>query len=243
MKTYRINGDSSWLQFIADFAFTGHQYRTSHVLYTKGAVVTASVDDLRLAIKNFEKLTNIYGYKLSPDLVFLWNWVKEVKDKVARLPTFALAVIKDINDREKYYEMRQQDDNIQLALNEVTHCENEIAQITRNEEAGDKLQEIAGLIDELSNQGEKLTLASKRLRFVDKVVDEFVPTLVTQGVEQILQLPLLPPEPENVAQNIIKDIMSQGKESLYLKFSKEFKVPLSVWKEGESESSVLKGIM
>lgn len=243
LDRYKATKERDLVQFMADFAFVGHLYRTSHLLYTKGSVVTASERDLKIAIGNFRKLVQMFGHRVSPEVTLLWIWIEQVKQKIRRVPTFAIAKIKDLKDREQYYDMRKNDDEVQVTLHEATCCDNKIAQITRNEELLDKWEEIPYLVEEFSELGEKLTFASKGLRFVDRVVEEFAPTVVVQGVEQILHLPPPLREIERTPEGILKEIITKGKESMYLRYARGLKVPLSVWKEGESRIFTLEEIL
>lgn len=241
-ERYTRSKEGGLLQVMSDFAFAGHQHRTAHILYCKGSVVTASAGDLKIAIKNFAKVVDILGHRVSPEVMFLVVWISEVKQKIERLPEFVIARIKDLKDRERYYDMRREDDKVQMPLRDATHCGKKIAHITRNEKLPDKLEEIAYLVAELSKNLEKVTLASKNIRHVDTVVEEFVPTLVVQGVQQALRLPLLPREIERIPEQILKEIIHNGKESMYLRLAKGGKVPLSVWKEGERDVFTLEGM-
>lgn len=239
-ERYKKTKERDLIQFMADFAFAGHLYRTSHLLYSKGSIVTASQGDLKIVIRNFNKLVQMFGHRVSPEIVFLWYWFKDLKRKIKKLPTFFIAKIKKPEDRERYYEMRKNDDKVEEILQEVTHCSNSISRIVRNEEPRDRWEGTLNEVERFRELGERLVLASKRLRFVDLVIEELVPTAVVQGLELVLPIP---PEIERFPKEVLKEIIYKGKESIYLASAHKLKVPLSVWKEGETRIFDLEEIL
>ncbi len=219
------------LQFVGNFTFTGHQFRASHILYSKGGVVTTSIGDVRRSLKNIRKVANIFGSDFSPEFLYLWSWIYWIKEQVEKLQALVIPIARvKPSDRKKYYEETRKDDERRESLKKITETENKIIDMTINKQGFENPDEIEVLMDDLQQEMEKLRLATGRY---ERIVTEFAPTAITLGAE--LLLPYLPPEVTRPVSSPIEDILRGVARDMTKLTFKDFVVPVSVWQQGKSK--------
>ncbi len=220
------------LQDLGDFAFSGLQFRASHILYNKGGIVTAWINDVRMALNNLSKVTGRFSSGFSPEFLYLWNWLYLMSRRVKKLKSFFIniASIKP-GERQKYYIESRQDAERRESLKRVTEKENEIIDMEINKQAFENPDGMKALMEDLALEMEKLRNATNKY---SRITTELAPTVIAFGSEFLLPSSF----PQHFSRYVsapVEDIIRGFARHMTKLTYTGFVVPVSVWQEGKSQ--------